>query len=406
MTSRIKLLTNYLLDEKRDIRPQLLLGSVRVLTELIKNCTYAEPFTSFVLSFEELLDRKTILEIIHDHERVAFAGIDQRDISRIWVLHEDHGRTELHCVVANIHLKKDIGWKHYYHGSDQKLFHNWQELINLKYCFSSPDEPARKQIKAPPLKDAGLEDVELIQKIDFKVVESVLAGKLNNQVEIVDYIRSLGYDAWGTKKQVSMRKPDFPNERPLRLTGEKYHRDFLGLPHLSTASNRKDSPKKDREELEREVNAGLLIRMNRMRKRFGTITKKNEKKEKPNDRKPNQGTDRALNREIGEPCYHERKQQPRNDERSQRNNRRTFLALGQSLKRKLVEVGLRILGGRLSGNQKTLLSKDGKPGRRGAPSRRHRRNLHPVKFSSAPGQNQDPRAGGGKQVRNNDPDIT
>lgn len=376
---RVELLVFYLLSKERKIPAQQISGSPDILADIIKNCGYAEPFTSLVLSFTELLSIEQCRRIIREYEAVAYAGIDPRDIYRIWVLHQDHGRTELHCVVANVHLGMKKGWKHYYHRSDKKLFHNWQELTNLKYGYTSPDEPAREQLKAPQSKqDLSVEEEELIEKIDHKVIEGVMSGDLATQLEIVDFINDLGFKAKGTKKYVSVRKPGFEKERPLRLTGPKYRGDFQSAAYFAERLAKRQTSSPTREELEREVQAGLLIRRCRMRDRYSKKSSNAKKKEKENERRTNKKSNPHGDRTTRKSSDPGRGKRPQDNGRARRHRQFDLISIGQSLKRKLIRLGLRIINGDLCKDQKTLVSKTRSIGELSPINRQHLSRRIPV----------------------------
>lgn len=390
LAARADLLFNYLLNKKRTVPAKLLSGDPEIATQLIRTCDYAEPYTSLALSFTEKLSESKCRKIIGEYEDVAFAGIEKNEICRVWVLHEDHERTELHCVVVNIHLPSGNSWKHFYCGSDANLFKNWQELTNIKHEFSSPDEPARNQIKAPPLKDQDRsDDQELLMKIDEKVISGIFGGKLTNQVEIVSFINSLGFTAWGTKKQVSIRKPGHEQERPLRLTGDKYRRDFQSATYFSANASKKKKLRRDADrlkEIERELQVGLLIRRNRMRGRFSEKSTNIKGKEQQNEPRRNQRIVAPSDQKLGKPNHRKRGEPSKDDGRFERDYRRDLVARGQSLKRKLINLGLRILNGGLRKDQKTMVFPEGKPRLLQIRTRRHAMRLFPNKSRHVPAQ--------------------
>lgn len=267
--SAIRAVFKYLLNQNRSVPPRILRGYAKAVIALVDAHDFAEPFTSFVLSFEELIGDEKANRIIDDYEKVAFAGIDQNDIMRVWIVHEDHGRTELHCVVANVHLTSGKNWKHYYYLSDFRLFKSFQELINIRFGFSSPDDPARKKIVAQEPKGLSEENAHIFELVDHAVTNAVLAGDVTSQSDITKLITDLGYDAKGNKYHVRVREKD-SNERGFRLNGAKYHRDFFLPEFLSKIryDAQKFNDKKRKHELEVNFLRKLRKRRNRMLKRF------------------------------------------------------------------------------------------------------------------------------------------
>ncbi len=95
--------------EPRDRPAELLQGDPEITNAVIESLPYAQRYTSGVLSFaaEETaqLDDQTKQGLMDRFESMVAPGMDQDRLSWVWIQHRDHGRTELHWVVANVDLE-------------------------------------------------------------------------------------------------------------------------------------------------------------------------------------------------------------------------------------------------------------------------------------------------------------
>lgn len=216
----------YLLNGKnRMIPPRLLLGSPELTWNLIQHSEFKQKYTSLVLSFEEKIKNESILAIIRDYEDMSFSGIDTEDIARSWILHEDKGRTELHCIIANTVLGSGHRWAHYYDKVDRKLFESWQEITNFKYRLSSPKDPERSRFNSIPSNNLPRDKRELFQDIDTLICKALENGNIENRDDIISCLDVAGYEVKPSRKYISIRSKD-SSEKYLRLKGHKYEEGF------------------------------------------------------------------------------------------------------------------------------------------------------------------------------------
>jgi len=139
----------YLLKKERSVAAEVVRGDPELCWATIRSLSYRQKYTSLVLSCAEQLPPERERQIIDDYERTAFAGRPEEFV-RVWVRHREHGRTELHLVVANVHLPTGKRWSHYYDRADRRLFKAWQELTNLRHGLASPDAPERVRLADLP----------------------------------------------------------------------------------------------------------------------------------------------------------------------------------------------------------------------------------------------------------------
>lgn len=215
---------DYLLHSKRSVPARLLRGDVQATLALIQASDFRQRYTSIVLSFEKDVSEEIQDEIIDSYEVTAFAGSTPEDFARVWVRHQDKGRTELHCVVANVHLPTGKRWAHYYHYAQQNLFRTWQELINLKYGLASPYAPERSRLRNLPGKIPAKKK-EIFNYLDNKICAAIESGDAETRDDIVKLIQREAFEA-APKKQYICVRPVGSDDSFIRLKGIKYREGF------------------------------------------------------------------------------------------------------------------------------------------------------------------------------------
>ena len=162
---------DYLLKEREAYTPEIVMGSPDLTWEVIKNCSFKEAYTSVVLTCEEKISDEKGRGMINSYEDMAFVGIEKSDISRYWVKHQDHDRTEYHGIIANVHLETGRRWKHYVDKIDRPRFESWQELTNIKMGLSSPKDPAKARFEDMPARTLPADKKELHRSIDQEICQ-------------------------------------------------------------------------------------------------------------------------------------------------------------------------------------------------------------------------------------------
>ncbi len=226
---------DYLLGKARPIPAELVRGDVGLCWEAIKSAPFRQKYTSLVLSFAEELTSEREREIIDDYERVAFSGRAE-EFARAWVRHRDHRRTELHCVVANVHLPTGKRWSHYYDRADRRLFKSWQELTNFRHNLASPDAPERMRLADIPGKLPALKKA-LFEKVDALVCVGVTKGTIETRADLVKALETAGYRVATSRNFVAVTVPG-SGEKALRLRGKKYDEQFSRAWLLKSASTK------------------------------------------------------------------------------------------------------------------------------------------------------------------------
>lgn len=216
---------DYLLTAGRAVAPEVLMGNPEITWANIRSLEFAKVYTSVVLSFEELLPKRCLWEIMQSYERLAFAGVDEKEISRSWVHHGDHGRSELHCIIANVHLGSGKRLQPYYHKQDCRLFINWTEMINAHYGLSSPSV-AREYLTDPGvLRGYPTAKAKAYCELDREVAMAVREGKIRCRADLVRYLETEGWIVTReAPRWVTVQKPEWT--KGMRMRGPKYAADF------------------------------------------------------------------------------------------------------------------------------------------------------------------------------------
>lgn len=220
----------YLLKE-RTTPAEVLLGDVELCRAVIRGVPYRQRYTSAVLTFSELLEHEQERKVIADYEAMAFGGYAE-EFARVWIAHREHARTELHIVIANIHLLSGKRWAHYFDRVDRRLFKAWQEITNIEYGFSSPDDPQRRRLADHPGR-LPAERRALFVRLDEIVCDALAGGEIAGREDIVRLLEQQGYKVHAARRHLAVQSPDM--NQPLRLRGKKYEASF-SLPRLIATS--------------------------------------------------------------------------------------------------------------------------------------------------------------------------
>mgnify|MGYP003761341239 CR=1 FL=1 len=249
--------------------PKLLFGDSFLTWRVIQDCQHKQKYTSLVLSFEALISDETTREIIHDYERFVYAGIAPDDVSRYWVLHTDKGRTEAHCIVANVILSTGKRWAHYYDKTDRILFESWQEMTNLKHGFASPKDPDRKRLISVPGRNLSSENQSIYEQVDSFICRLITEGAVRNRDEIISALHQRGYEVKPSINFIGIR-PKQTTGKYIRLKGTKYESGFTigdSEPIRQAESTASGDVRKRIEEYDRLFRSALEKRERYIRKR-------------------------------------------------------------------------------------------------------------------------------------------
>lgn len=217
--------------EKKERNPpaEVLRGNPDLTKSIIDATSYAQKYTSGVLSFAEYdLSVEVKHRIMDSFEKLAlFPGLREDQYNILWVQHQDKGRLELHWVVPNQELLSGKRLAPYYHRADMPRVNSWQEVVNYDCNLSSPKEPDRKKTitlngRLPPLKR------EAVKQINENIEALVKAGDLQSRMDVLSFLQEAGFEiARVTPRAISIKNPD--GGQNLRLKGALYDETFRDL---------------------------------------------------------------------------------------------------------------------------------------------------------------------------------
>lgn len=277
----------YLLDRKRveNETAKILYGSKKEILDLINAMNFKDRVTFGVLSFEErdiTDDQKT--EIMKDFEKTLFPNLErEKNYKILWVEHTDKGRLELNFVIPKIEIQSGKSLNTFFHKADQWGIEAFQQYTNLKYGFSDPQDPAKKQTIQGTKKEK--EKIRDLQRLDQLIHRAVESGILSNRDEIIQWIKENGIIVNRVRKDRISVKFD-PTEKAKSLTGGIYDERFSSIEKLgeivrTTERNIREYGERDRErelsKYQRELENYHTFRSERIAKRYLTNQPRDER---------------------------------------------------------------------------------------------------------------------------------
>jgi Relaxase/Mobilisation nuclease domain len=219
--------------------PKVLQGDPTLISRLIDSLHFAHKYTSGVLSFApgEVVSPEMERDIMHDFERVAFAGLEGDRYAILWVRHQHAGHHELHFLVPRTELSTGKSMNIHPPGkASQKLFDLFRSMVNARYGLADPDDPRRARDVSLPahvakLKADGARKGEKLKQdireiISESVRREVAAGRITDRHGVVGYLESQGFII-NRRGENYISVIDSPGSRPIRLKGVMYQEGRL-----------------------------------------------------------------------------------------------------------------------------------------------------------------------------------
>lgn len=220
----------------RSVKPVVLAGDPTIMRDLLQKSNFKESCTGGCLAFGEIIpDKQMLKEIISSYEDYCLAGLNPDDVQRIWILHEDKNKTELHFVFANLHLSSGKKYSHYaVQTGDWGAIDAWQYLVNEKYRLKNPLDEKYKRLDAQPINNLPKRKSEIKNKIDEIITAQIIAGRIRDRNDIVLFLEAGGFEVKQTRTGISIREIGSA-EKFLRLKGGKYEHEWTGPTHKKPA---------------------------------------------------------------------------------------------------------------------------------------------------------------------------
>ena len=216
--------------ELRDHPAELLRGDPEITNAVIEGLPFAQRYTSGVLSFapEETgkLDDETKQELMDGFESMVAPGMEQDRLSWVWIQHQDHARTELHWVVANVDLKTHKRFAPYYDRADRSRFAAWQQYQNQSRGLADPQDPQRRRASVHNCR-LPVEKRNDAAALEEHIQRRCASGNLRDRAAIVQYLTGeLGLKVPRQGKDyITVQYGEAKNER-FRLKGAIFHETY------------------------------------------------------------------------------------------------------------------------------------------------------------------------------------
>ena len=258
---------DYLLGKDRDREhARVLSGDVDLTADLIDSSRFTKKYTAGCLSFAEAdIPEDAKRKIMADYEKCLFPGMAEDQYNITWIEHKDKGRLELNFVIPNVELSTGKRLQPFYAPADMGRVDCFKKIINHDYNLHDPDDPENKQLATVSLDDQGeikpkkgeisksKTSKEIAEDIDIKVMQAYLEGKIKDRDDTILFlVDELKLNVTRiTNKGISIL-PEGKN-RPVRLKGEMYERDFS----INRADSEEEARRTDsyRERISRDITA-------------------------------------------------------------------------------------------------------------------------------------------------------
>lgn len=219
----------------RNTKAELIRGDIAITKKLIAGTTFAQKYTSGVLSWSENPDSmpaEQINQVIESFQNMVCAGLSSERINWLWVKHQDKGRLELHFVIPNVDLITGKRFAPYYDRSDRPLFRAWERLTNAFYGFTNPADPnlKRKAVIPPYL---PVDKQQALTLINARMNVLANAGQINSRADVILDLEKIGFVINRAGKDYISIKDK--SGKKLRLRGA-YYEEAYKMPAKSNAS--------------------------------------------------------------------------------------------------------------------------------------------------------------------------
>jgi len=275
---------DYMLGQDRDReQAKVIRGDEEITGALIDSINYARNYTSGCLSFSESdISESQKEEIMQSFENTLLAGLDEDQRNFLWIEHKDKGRLELNFVIPNVELKTGNRLQPFYSRADKELVNTWQEIQNIKHKFSDPNDPSKRRSLS-----MAHNTPKLIEEAKKSITEGLMTlaqnGIVKNRDDVLLAFKEAGFEITReTEKSISIKNPDNPDGRNIRLKGFIYERNFKLSPEFqkdlrATSEDFKNSSRERLERAESELGRKLQAKHDYNKQRYDREPKSTQK---------------------------------------------------------------------------------------------------------------------------------
>jgi len=275
---------DYMLGKNRGReQAKVIRGNEEITGALIDSINYARNYTSGCLSFSESdISENQKEEIMQSFENTLLAGLNEEQRNFLWIEHKDKGRLELNFVIPNVELKTGYRLQPFYCLADKGLVNAWQEIQNIKHKFSDPNDPLRQRSLS-----MAHNTPKSIEEAKKSITEGLMTlaqnGIVKSRDDVLLAFKDAGFEITReTSKSISIKNPDNPDGRNIRLKGFIYERNFKLSPEFqkdlrTTSEDFKNSSRERLERAERELGRKLQAKHDYNKQRYDREPKSTQK---------------------------------------------------------------------------------------------------------------------------------
>lgn len=202
---------------------RVLEGDPKLTKSLIEQSKNKLKYRSGIISFEEKNPSKEVIQdVIAEFKRSTFAGLDQEQYNLLLVEHTNTDRYHIHFTIPRVELTSGKSFNPHWHQEDQTRLLKLQDYLNAKHGLSNPYQ-AEKRSTLESIDTKALNRNQTKEEINKHIEELVIAQKLQNRDEVVQYFKESGIDVVRQSKNFITVQLD--DER-IRLKGTYYAETF------------------------------------------------------------------------------------------------------------------------------------------------------------------------------------
>lgn len=205
---------------------RVLEGDPKLTKSLIEQSKNKLKYRSGIISFEEKHPSKEVIQdVIAEFKRSTFPGLDEDQYNLLMVEHTNTDNYHIHFTIVRMELRSGKSFNPHWHQEDQKRLLKLQDYLNAKHGLTNPYQAAKRNtLEEIDLK--ALNRNQTKEEINKHIEELVIAQKLQNRDEVVQYFISSGIDVVRQSKNFITVQLD--DER-IRLKGEYYAETFKDI---------------------------------------------------------------------------------------------------------------------------------------------------------------------------------
>ena len=282
----------------RNTQPQVLRGNLEVTRELLAH-EDKDPYTHGVLSYEEnALDvpqseQDFAMNLI---EETLMAGFPPEHYDIVWIRHDDKdfdpkrgsGRLELNYHIVNRDLVTGKKISPYVHQFDMHRVNLAKQIINDRFGYTSPDDPARaRQIN---VMNYGSDNKGKAKELTDFILNGIQKEQIDSRDDIIKALQSRD-----DVEHVEPNKTDTflvlkmkGAKRNLRLKGTLYGKQFTSVERLlaATQDDSRQYHRASKQRLASNIEELQQLNARRAEKRQRIIEPKRKRGRKPNAIEP------------------------------------------------------------------------------------------------------------------------